>query len=126
MLALATLGVTPDLDPTRPERKHSRFARRRPYTYSGPICIAVNPYQWLPIYGEGVAAQYREATKTENPPPHVYAVSAAAMASMERTGKDQSILVSGESGAGKTGTCCCRDYAGKGVYSARIVAVRES
>ncbi|RLN72077.1 hypothetical protein BBJ28_00019757 [Nothophytophthora sp. Chile5] len=68
-----------------------RFLRQLPYTYTGAICIAVNPEQYL------------ERDRSELPP-HVYATSAGAFQHMRVFGEDQSILVSGESGAGKTET----------------------
>jgi myosin-5 len=80
-----------------------RFLRQIPYTYTGPICIAVNPYAWLDIYTKDEQEQYLEKDRSELPP-HVYATSAASYQHMRTFGEDQSILVSGESGAGKTET----------------------
>lgn len=81
-----------------------RFLQRLPYTYTGEICIAVNPYQWLPeLYDEKMHAQYLTKPREELPP-HVYATSVASYNDMKRHAKNQSILVSGESGAGKTET----------------------
>jgi myosin-5 len=81
-----------------------RFLKKLPYTYTGEICIAVNPYQWLPeLYAENVHNQYLNMPKEELPP-HVYATSVASYDDMKRHRKNQSILVSGESGAGKTET----------------------
>ncbi|KAG2810830.1 Unconventional myosin-Vb [Phytophthora cactorum] len=74
-----------------------------PYTYTGAICIAVNPYSWLDIYTKELQEQYMERDRSELPP-HVYATSAGAFQHMRVFGEDQSILVSGESGAGKTET----------------------
>lgn len=82
--------------------KH-RFFRQIPYTYTGPICIAVNPYAWLDIYTKELQEQYLEKDRAELPP-HVYATSAGSYQHMRMFGEDQSILVSGESGAGKTET----------------------
>lgn len=82
--------------------KH-RFLRRIPYTYTGAICIAVNPYSWLDIYTKALQEQYMERDRSELPP-HVYATSAGAFQHMRIFGENQSILVSGESGAGKTET----------------------
>ncbi|KAF1781641.1 P-loop containing nucleoside triphosphate hydrolase [Phytophthora cactorum] len=82
--------------------KH-RFLRQIPYTYTGAICIAVNPYSWLDIYTKELQEQYMERDRSELPP-HVYATSAGAFQHMRVFGEDQSILVSGESGAGKTET----------------------
>ncbi|DBA00581.1 TPA: hypothetical protein N0F65_007710 [Lagenidium giganteum] len=80
-----------------------RFFRQIPYTYTGPICIAVNPYAWLDIYNKEQQEQYLERDRAELPP-HVYATSAGSYQHMRMFGEDQSILVSGESGAGKTET----------------------
>ncbi|RHY13005.1 hypothetical protein DYB36_009378, partial [Aphanomyces astaci] len=82
----------------------ARFHGGLPYTYTGPICIAVNPYTWLDIYNPTVQDQYLDTSKLTELPPHVYAVSARAFHHMKTTGHNQSILVSGESGAGKTET----------------------
>ncbi|KAL3669305.1 hypothetical protein V7S43_005682 [Phytophthora oleae] len=82
--------------------KH-RFLRQIPYTYTGAICIAVNPYSWLDIYTKELQEEYMERDRSELPP-HVYATSAGAFQHMRVFGEDQSILVSGESGAGKTET----------------------
>ena len=79
-----------------------RFQAKIPYTDSGNICIAVNPYQWLPIYGDDVALKYLTALPTEVPP-HVFTIASQAFRAMKTTGVSQSVLVSGESGAGKTG-----------------------
>nr|CCA19817.1 myosinlike protein putative [Albugo laibachii Nc14] len=80
-----------------------RFLSRLPYTYTGPICIAVNPYTWLDVYSLKNQMLYFEKDRNELPP-HVYAVSAASYQHMRLFSQDQSILVSGESGAGKTET----------------------
>nr|CCA16732.1 myosinlike protein putative [Albugo laibachii Nc14]CCA21835.1 myosinlike protein putative [Albugo laibachii Nc14] len=82
----------------------ARFLKKLPYTYTGDICIAVNPYQWLPeLYEEEQHLRYVNQPKEELPP-HVYATSVSAYDNMMRNKKNQSILVSGESGAGKTET----------------------
>ncbi|KAJ1447952.1 P-loop containing nucleoside triphosphate hydrolase protein, partial [Pelagophyceae sp. CCMP2097] len=89
-----------------------RYFRELPYTYTGAMCIAINPYQWLErLYRDDIRAEYLARPRAELPP-HVYAVSAAAyrgVAELEAgsgkwRGTDQAILVSGESGAGKTET----------------------
>ncbi|KAH7476337.1 hypothetical protein KRP22_000174 [Phytophthora ramorum] len=81
-----------------------RFLQELPYTYTGDICIAVNPYQWLPeLYSEQVQSQYLTKARNELSP-HVYATSMASYNDMKRHEMNQSILVSGESGAGKTET----------------------
>uniref|UniRef100_H3H2D8 Myosin motor domain-containing protein n=1 Tax=Phytophthora ramorum TaxID=164328 RepID=H3H2D8_PHYRM len=80
-----------------------RFFKQLPYTYTGRICIAVNPYQWLDLYSKPTMEKFSDG-KRENKPPHVYAVSMEAFFNMRQKQENQSILVSGESGAGKTET----------------------
>eukprot|EP00947_MAST-08B_sp_MAST-8B-sp1_P005250 g5250.t1 len=80
-----------------------RFFAATPYTYTGDICVAVNPYRWIDgIYDVDKRQVYVDEDR-KGLPPHVYATSAAALRGM-RAGRDQSMLVSGESGAGKTET----------------------
>ncbi|OQS02142.1 myosin [Thraustotheca clavata] len=81
-----------------------RFEAAQPYTYSNDIVIAVNPYQWLgALYGEQLHTKYLKQPR-HNLPPHVYSTSTSAYKSMTNNKMNQSILVSGESGAGKTET----------------------
>ncbi|KAI9918945.1 hypothetical protein PsorP6_011466 [Peronosclerospora sorghi] len=80
-----------------------RFFRKLPYTYTGRICIAVNPYQWLDLYSKQTMDMFSDG-KRDQKPPHVYAVSMEAFFHMRQKQENQSILVSGESGAGKTET----------------------
>uniref|UniRef100_F6HS30 Myosin-6 n=1 Tax=Vitis vinifera TaxID=29760 RepID=F6HS30_VITVI len=72
------------------------------YTYTGSILIAVNPFQRLPhLYDNHVMEQYKGAVFGELSP-HPFAVADSAYRLMINDGVSQSILVSGESGAGKT------------------------
>ncbi|RLN74255.1 hypothetical protein BBJ28_00009013 [Nothophytophthora sp. Chile5] len=81
-----------------------RFFAKAPYTYTGKIVVAVNPYQWIKsLYSESLRDMYTERSWDEMPP-HVYATSAEAFQHMKQHRIPQSILVSGESGAGKTET----------------------
>ena len=80
-----------------------RFKADLPYTYTGDICIAVNPYQWLDIYGKIVMEAHINHFRHEIHP-HVYATSSSAYRGVRDYSENQSILVSGESGAGKTET----------------------
>jgi myosin-5 len=81
----------------------TRFLAQCPYTYTGDIVIAVNPYQWLPLYTDELHHKYLSTPKEELPP-HAYATSVNAYKRMWDLHENQSILVSGESGAGKTET----------------------
>ncbi|XP_052768982.1 myosin heavy chain, non-muscle-like isoform X3 [Mya arenaria] len=71
------------------------------YTYSGLFCVVVNPYKRLPIYTEKVIELYK-GKKRHEVPPHVFAITDSAYRSMLQDREDQSILCTGESGAGKT------------------------
>lgn len=71
------------------------------YTYSGLFCVVVNPYRKLPIYTDKVIELYK-GKKRHEVPPHIFAVTDAAYRSMLQDREDQSILCTGESGAGKT------------------------
>ncbi|XP_073030962.1 myosin-15 isoform X1 [Primulina eburnea] len=81
-----------------------RYALNEIYTYTGSILIAVNPFTKLPhLYNMHMMEQYKGAPFGELSP-HVFAVADASYRAMTSEGKSQSILVSGESGAGKTET----------------------
>merc|ERR1719385_377609 len=71
------------------------------YTYSGLFCVVVNPYKRLPIYTEKIIEIYK-GKKRHEVPPHVFAITDTAYRSMLQDREDQSILCTGESGAGKT------------------------
>ncbi|KAK9761523.1 class II myosin [Basidiobolus ranarum] len=71
------------------------------YTYSGLFLVAVNPYYRLPIYSDQIVKSYKNKKKIEMPP-HVFAISDAAYYDMLQDKENQSILITGESGAGKT------------------------
>ncbi|XP_044158659.1 myosin-11 isoform X1 [Bufo gargarizans] len=71
------------------------------YTYSGLFCVVVNPYKALPIYSEKIIDMYK-GKKRHEMPPHIYAIADNAYRSMLQDREDQSILCTGESGAGKT------------------------
>uniref|UniRef100_A0A6Q2WWI0 Myosin-7B n=1 Tax=Esox lucius TaxID=8010 RepID=A0A6Q2WWI0_ESOLU len=78
-----------------------RYAAWMIYTYSGLFCVTVNPYKWLPVYDQSVVNAYRGKKRTEAPP-HVFSVSDNAYQYMLSDRENQSVLITGESGAGKT------------------------
>ncbi|OXB69928.1 UNVERIFIED_CONTAM: hypothetical protein H355_010480 [Colinus virginianus] len=78
-----------------------RYASWMIYTYSGLFCVTVNPYKWLPVYNAEVVAAYRGKKRTEVPP-HIFSISDNAYQNMLTDRENQSILITGESGAGKT------------------------
>uniref|UniRef100_A0A8C6JM22 Uncharacterized protein n=1 Tax=Melopsittacus undulatus TaxID=13146 RepID=A0A8C6JM22_MELUD len=71
------------------------------YTYCGIVLVAINPYGQLPIYGQDVIYAY-SGQNMGDMDPHIFAVAEEAYKQMARDEKNQSIIVSGESGAGKT------------------------
>ncbi|XP_017426389.1 myosin-6-like [Vigna angularis] len=81
---------------------HIRYSLNDIYTYTGNILIAVNPFQRLPHLTEtSTMAKYKAAAFGEQSP-HPFAIASSAYRKMINEEKSQSILVSGESGAGKT------------------------
>uniref|UniRef100_A0A3B1IDV8 Myosin motor domain-containing protein n=1 Tax=Astyanax mexicanus TaxID=7994 RepID=A0A3B1IDV8_ASTMX len=78
-----------------------RYAAWMIYTYSGLFCATVNPYKWLPVYDAEVVAAYRGKKRMEAPP-HIFSVSDNAYQFMLTDRENQSVLITGESGAGKT------------------------
>ncbi|XP_057535565.1 myosin-17-like [Amaranthus tricolor] len=82
----------------------TRYELNEIYTYTGNILIAVNPFQRLPhLYDTHMMQQYKGASLGELSP-HVFAIGDVAYRAMINEGRSNSILVSGESGAGKTET----------------------
>merc|ERR1712128_81291 len=78
-----------------------RYVNELIYTYSGLFCIAVNPYKRFPIYTQRSMEVYMGKRRNEVPP-HIFAIAEGAFQGMMQGGKNQSILITGESGAGKT------------------------
>ncbi|KAJ8389114.1 hypothetical protein AAFF_G00123200 [Aldrovandia affinis] len=78
-----------------------RYAAWMIYTYSGLFCATVNPYKWLPVYSQEVVSAYRGKKRMEAPP-HIFSVSDNAYQNMLTDRENQSVLITGESGAGKT------------------------
>uniref|UniRef100_A0A672HNQ1 Myosin, heavy chain b n=1 Tax=Salarias fasciatus TaxID=181472 RepID=A0A672HNQ1_SALFA len=78
-----------------------RYASWMIYTYSGLFCVVVNPYKWLPVYDAVCVAAYRGKKRIEAPP-HIFSISDNAYQFMLTDRENQSVLITGESGAGKT------------------------
>ncbi|KAI0726107.1 nonmuscle myosin heavy chain b [Fomitopsis betulina] len=78
-----------------------RYGSGAIYTYSGLFLVAINPYQHLPLYSDAIIHQYRGKRRDENPP-HIFAIAERAWINMGEERENQSILITGESGAGKT------------------------
>ncbi|CAF3322996.1 unnamed protein product [Rotaria socialis] len=79
----------------------SRFNKSQIYTKCGIVLVAVNPYEVLSIYGNDTIQLYRDQD-VQLLEPHIFATAESAYQSMVSFSKNQSIIVSGESGAGKT------------------------
>ena len=71
------------------------------YTYVGDIVVSVNPFKNTGCYGKAIRAKFKGGVR-RNLPPHIYALVEHAYGEMNRNQFSQSILISGESGAGKT------------------------
>ncbi|EYU39409.1 hypothetical protein ABFS82_12G057300 [Erythranthe guttata] len=78
-----------------------RYNQDMIYTKAGPVLVAINPFKKVPLYGNDYIEAYKRKS-VQNP--HVYAITDTAMREMIRDEVNQSIIISGESGAGKTET----------------------
>jgi myosin protein heavy chain len=78
-----------------------RYAEDLIHTYSGLFLVVVNPYKWIPIYTDEIIQLYQGKRRNEVHP-HVFAVADEAYRAMVNGKRNQSILITGESGAGKT------------------------
>ncbi|XP_028291596.1 unconventional myosin-Ib isoform X6 [Gouania willdenowi] len=83
------------------ENLRNRFDHNEIYTYIGSVVISLNPYRSLPIYTPDKVEEYRNRNFYELSP-HIYALADEAYRSLRDQDKDQCILITGESGAGKT------------------------
>ncbi|XP_052752364.1 unconventional myosin-IXb-like isoform X3 [Galleria mellonella] len=80
----------------------ARFAAGYIYTYVGSILIALNPFKFYPIYNPKYVKLYQNKRIGSSLPPHIFAVADAAYHCMLRERTNQCIVISGESGSGKT------------------------
>merc|ERR1711970_242606 len=78
-----------------------RFQAKMIHTYSGLFVVVVNPYKRYPLYTHRVCKIYLGKRRNEVPP-HLWAIAEGAYRNMLTNNKDQSMLITGESGAGKT------------------------
>ncbi|XP_066380540.1 myosin-1-like [Miscanthus floridulus] len=78
-----------------------RYSQDMIMTKAGPVLVAVNPFKKVALYGSEYIDAYRNKSMDS---PHVYAIADAALREMKRDEVNQSIIISGESGAGKTET----------------------
>jgi hypothetical protein len=92
-------------EPAVLENTRVRFAANQIYTYVGKICVALNPFASLPIYGEAEMARYKDKdVGARGCPPHLYAMAEVSYKAVRRSQLTACLVMSGESGAGKTET----------------------
>uniref|UniRef100_A0A672SLP8 Unconventional myosin-IXa-like n=1 Tax=Sinocyclocheilus grahami TaxID=75366 RepID=A0A672SLP8_SINGR len=96
------LCALPDLNErTLLENLRGRFRQEKIYTYVGGILIVVNPFKFLPIYNPKYVKMY-DKQRLGKLEPHIYAVADVAYHAMLQRRRNQCIVISGESGSGKT------------------------
>ncbi|GAB6020238.1 Unconventional myosin-XV [Chamberlinius hualienensis] len=78
-----------------------RYDKEFIYTYIGSILVAVNPYKMYDVYGLDVVKKY-EGQILGVLSPHLFAIGSSAYSKMSKDGENQVVIISGESGAGKT------------------------
>ncbi|XP_068670116.1 unconventional myosin-Ib-like isoform X7 [Montipora foliosa] len=83
------------------ENLWDRYNNKDIYTYIGNVVVSINPYRKFKLYTSERIAEYRSRNIYELPP-HIYAIADVAYRSMRDYNQDQCILITGESGAGKT------------------------
>uniref|UniRef100_A0A8C3AUB9 Osteoclast-stimulating factor 1 n=1 Tax=Cyclopterus lumpus TaxID=8103 RepID=A0A8C3AUB9_CYCLU len=71
------------------------------FTYIGPVLISINPFKQMPYFGDKEVEMYQGAAQYENPP-HIYALADYMYRNMMIDRENQCVIISGESGAGKT------------------------
>jgi len=98
MIALNDLN-----EPTILHNLRMRFLKDDIYTYVSSILVACNPFKLLPIYTPDVMEKYKDGGGRAQPP-HIYAISDNAYRNLLADFRDQAVVISGESGAGKTET----------------------
>jgi len=104
---------------------YQRFKRDQIYTYIGNMIISVNPYKKLAIYTPEIIEAYQNHNMYELPP-HIYAVADIAYQSMKTRNQDQCVIISGESGAGKTeASKIIMQYIAAGVKSEALNSMRN-
>ncbi|KAL8573674.1 hypothetical protein ACOMHN_007227 [Nucella lapillus] len=79
----------------------TRYGRDHIYTYIGSILVAVNPYRMFNIYGLDMVKRY-EGYQLGDLPPHLFAVASSSYSKMVKETQNQVLVISGESGSGKT------------------------
>ena len=85
------------------EQLQKRYESNQIYTYIGDILVAVNPFSNLGLYTGQHQIRYSGKSRSENPP-HIFAVADAAHQALVHQKQNQAIVISGESGSGKTET----------------------
>uniref|UniRef100_A0A1I7XH85 Myosin motor domain-containing protein n=1 Tax=Heterorhabditis bacteriophora TaxID=37862 RepID=A0A1I7XH85_HETBA len=99
----ADLCMLPELtEQTLLDNLRDRFNSGHIYTYIGPILVAVNPFSFFPIYNPKYARLYCQSRRLGSLPPHIFAIADVTYHNMLRIKENQCIVISGESGSGKT------------------------
>jgi len=93
--------LDPATEETLLENLQSRFKRDQIYTFLSTLLVSINPYKKLSLYTPDVIDKYRNHRR-HHMPPHIYSLADRAWNQLKDRGEDQAIVLTGESGSGKT------------------------
>ncbi|KAJ3414276.1 hypothetical protein HDV05_006805 [Chytridiales sp. JEL 0842] len=99
---VADFVILPEVnESTVVDNLQTRFSADKIYTYIGNVVVATNPYKSVDIFGDSWIKKY-QGTHPFEAPPHIYALADMAFRDMKDRDRDQCVIISGESGSGKT------------------------
>lgn len=102
-MSISDIGMMPHTNvPCVLDFLRQRFSQKQIYSTADPLLVAINPFQDLGNTTDAIIAEYRDTSDVSKKPPHVFSIARTAQENLHGVKKSQTIIVCGESGAGKT------------------------